>query len=154
MSKWIEQLEAVIKKKESRPAGNWNTRLEITDIVKCSNANCNKFLNWCESTKKVKKIIGTSLTSSKVMTSKVFFKPIKKDWKMLYRDYAKSRERRPPGQGWKTFIQLCRDLKLNENNGRKALSILTKNNKLEVFRGGIVDQSSRVTAIKFYRIKG
>ena len=153
MSKWIQQLEAVIKKKESRPAGNWNTKLEIGDIIKCSNSNCVKFLIWCEERKKVKKIIGTSLTSNKVLTSKVFYNPNKKNWKVLYCEYAKSKERRPPGQGWKTFTQLCRDLKINEQTGRRALSLLTKSKKLEIFKGGIIDQSSRVTAIKFYRLK-
>jgi hypothetical protein len=153
MSKWIEQLEAVINKKETRPAGNWNTKLEITDIIKCSNSNCVKFLRWCEETKKVKKIIGTSLTSHKVLTSKVFYNPNKKNWKVLYYEYAKTKEKRPVGQGWKTFTQLCRDLKINEQTGRRALSLLTKSKKLEIFKGGIIDQSSRVTAIKFYRLK-
>ncbi len=153
MSKWIEQLELAIKKEPVRPQGNWKTQLELVEIIKCSADNCRKFLQWCIKTKRIKMIKGTSLTTTKILTSKIFYKPIKKDWKRLYMDYAKSKERRPVGTGWKTFTQICRDLKLGETAGRKILDILRKKNKLEVFRGGIVDQSTRVTAIKFYRLK-
>ena len=154
MSKWIEQLESVIRKEERRPAGKWKTQLEVVSIIRCSSDNCRKFLNWAIKQNKVKTFMGTSLTTTKVLTSKIFYKPIGKDWNRLYCEYAKSKEKLPIGNGWKTFTQLCRELKLSETLGRKAISLLMKNKKLEVFRGGIVDQSSRITSIKFYRLKG
>ena len=154
MSKWVEQLQSVIKKEETRPQGNWKTKYEIVDIIKSSTENCNKLLEWGLKTNRVKMKTGTSLTSTRVMTSKMFYHPLKKDWKRLYEEYAKSREKRPKGNGWKTFTQLCRELKLSESHGRKMICLLVKNQKLEIFRGGIVDEGSRITAIKFYRIKG
>jgi len=153
MSKWVEQLQSVIRKKETRPSGNWKTKFEIVDSVKCSAENCHKFLQWCLKTNRAEMKVGTSLTTTRVMTSKTFYKPYKKGWKQLYFEYAKSKEKRPNGTGWVTFVQLCRNLKMSETLGRKALSILVKNKKLEIFKGGIVDSSSRVTAIKFYRLK-
>ena len=109
MSKWIEQLELAIKKEPVRPQGNWKTHLELVSTIKCSGDNCRKFIKWGLDTRCVKMVKGTSLTSTKVLTSKVFYKPIKKDWSRLYMDYAKSKERRPQGSGWKTFTQLCRE---------------------------------------------
>lgn len=153
MSKWIEQLESVIRKEERRPGGKWKTQLEVVGIIRCSSDNCRKFLNWGIKHNKVKTLMGTSLTTTKVLTSKVFYKPAHKDWHRLYCEYAKSKEKLPKGNGWKTFTQLCRELKLSETLGRKAISLLMKNKKLEIFRGGIVDQSSRITSIKFYRLK-
>lgn len=154
MSKWIEQLESVIRKEEKRPLGNWKTHLELVSILRCSSDNARKFIHWAIKNNKIKMHIGTSLTSSKVLTKKIFYKSLKKNWNQLYFEYAKSKQKLPLGNGWKTFTQLCRELKLSETLGRKAISILNKNKKLEIFRGGIVDQSSRITAIKFYRLKG
>jgi hypothetical protein len=153
MSKWVKQLESIVRKKEIRPSGNWHTRLEVMDIIRCSSDNSLKFLKWCEETKKIKKNVGTSLTCTRVITSKVFYNPIKKNWKTLYYDYAKSRQKLPEGKGWKTLTELCRDLKINRESARNALSILRKNNKLEIFRASIVDQTSHLTCIKYYRLK-
>lgn len=154
MSKWIEQLESIIRKEEKRPASCWKNQLELTTILKCSADNARKLLIWGLKHKKIKSMSGTSLTFSKVLTRKIFYKPVKKNWHQLYFEYAKTKEKRPKGSGWKTFTQLCRDMKIGETLGRKAILILNKNKKLEIFKGGIVDQSSRITAIKFYRLKG
>ena len=153
MSKWVKQLESIVRKKELRPSGNWNTRLEIMDIIKCSGNTSLKFLKWCEETEKIKKSVGTSLTCRRSITSKIFYNPLKKNWQNLYYDYAKSREKLPEGKDWKTIIQLCREMKTNQESTRRALDVLRKNNKLEVFRGSIVDQTGHVTCIKFYRLK-
>ena len=154
MSKWIKQLESVLQKKEIRPAdGKWYTRAEINVILKNSNDNCRKFLSWALKNKKIKKFTGASLTETKVLASKTFFKSIKKSWHQLYIEYAKSKERRPTGSGWKTFTQLCRELKLSESHGRRALQLLMSKNKIEIFRGGIADKSTRITAIRFYSLK-
>lgn len=155
MSKWIQQLESVLQKKEIRPTdGKWYTRTEVGCIIKSSNDNCRKFLIWAVKNNKIKKFNGASLTETKVLASKLFYKPVKKTWNQLYVEYAKSRERRPSGNGWKTFTQLCRELKLSETHGRRALHILMKNKRIEIFRGGISDKSTRITSIKFYRLKG
>jgi hypothetical protein len=155
MSKWIRQLESVLRKKEFRPTdGKWYTRAEVNVILKNSSDNCRKFLIWASEKKKVKKFTGTTLTESKVLASKTFFKPLNKSWYQIYAEYAKSKEKRPEGPGWKTFTQLCRELKLSETLGRRALYILMKNKKIEVFRGGITDKSTRITSIKFYRLRG
>lgn len=154
MSKWITELQSVIRKEETRPQGNWKTKFEIVEIIKSSTENCHKFLQWALKNNRVRMKCGTSLTTSRILTSKTFYNPIKKDWKCLYFDYAKSKEKRPKGNGWKTFTQLCRELRLSETHGRKAISLLIQNKKIEIFKGGIVDDSSRVTAIKFYRIRG
>jgi len=154
MSKWVKQLESVLQKKEIRPTdGRWYTRIEINEILRNSNENCRKFLSWAIKKQKVKKFSGATLTESKILASKVFYKPIKKTWYQLYCEYAKTKERRPVGPGWKTFTQLCRELKISESVGRRALQLLMHRNKVEIFRGGIVDKSTRVTAIRFYRIK-
>ena len=154
MSKWVTELQSVIRKEETRPQGNWKTKFEIVEIIQSSAENCHKFLQWGLKNNRVRMKSGTSLTTTRVLTSKTFYNPLKRDWKRLYFEYAKSREKRPKGSGWKTFTQLCRELRLSEALGRKAVSLLLKRNKLEIFKGGIVDDSSRVTAIKFYRIKG
>lgn len=153
MSKWIEQLEAIIKKKELRPTGNWKTRLEIMDIIKCSGENSIKFLRWCEKTKKIKKNVGTSITCSRAITSKIFYKPIKKNWKNIYHDYVKSRQKLPEGKNWKTITQLCRDLKVSQDSARRAVSVLNKNKKIEIFKGNIVHQNGQICYINFYRLK-
>jgi len=153
MSKWVKQLESIVRKKELRPSGNWKTRLEVMDIIKCSANSSIKFLKWCEQTEKIKKNVGTSLTCRKSITSKIFYKPLKKNWPGLYYDYAKSRQKLPEGKDWKTHIQLCREMKINQEVARRALSVLKQNNKLEIFKGSIVDQTGHITCVKFYRLK-
>jgi hypothetical protein len=153
MSKWVKQLESIVRKKELRPSGNWKTRLEVMDIIKCSANSSIKFLKWCEETQKIKKNVGTSLTCRKSITSKIFYKPLKKNWPGLYYDYAKSRQKLPEGKDWKTHIQLCREMKINQESTRRALSVLKQNNKLEIFKGSIVDQTGHITCVKFYRLK-
>lgn len=155
MSKWVKELESVLQKKEIRPTnGKWYTRPEINNIIRSSQDNCRKFINWAVENKKVKKFAGATLTESKILSNNFFYKPIKKSWHQLHIEYAKSKERKPSGTGWKTFTQLCRELKLSETHGRRILSILANKNKIEVFKGGIADRSTRVTAIKFYRLRG
>lgn len=154
MSKWVTELQSIIRKEETRPQGNWKTKFEIVEIIQSSVENCHKFIQWGLKTNRVKMKTGTSLTTTRIITNKTFYNPIKKNWKSLYFQYAKSKEKRPKGNGWKTFTQLCRELKVSETLGRKAVSLLVKRNKLEVFKGGIVHDSSRITAIRFYRIKG
>lgn len=153
MSKWVKQLESIVRKKELRPSGNWKTRPEVMDIIKCSANSSIKFLKWCEQTEKIKKNVGTSLTCRKSITSKIFYKPLKKNWPGLYYDYAKSRQKLPKGKDWKTHIQLCREMKINQEVARRALSVLRQNNKVEIFKGSIVDQTGHITCIKFYRLK-
>lgn len=154
MSKWVKQLESVLQKKEIRPTGGkWYTRAEIHNIIRASQDNCRKFINWAVENKKVKKFIGATLSESRVLSNNFFYKPIKKNWHQLHMEYAKSKEKRPTGSGWKTFTQLCRELKLSETHGRRILHILMDKKKIEIFKGGIADKSTRITAIKFYRLK-
>jgi hypothetical protein len=44
-------------------------------------------------------------------------------------------------------------MKINQEVARRALSVLKQNNKLEIFKGSIVDQTGHITCVKFYRLK-
>jgi hypothetical protein len=74
------------------------------------------------------------------------------DWAALFAESIVTREKRPPGPGWKTAPELASDLDTSIHIVKRRVSDLVKTNKAETFVGTCV-RDGRLGNQTWYRIK-
>ena len=77
----------------------------------------------------------------------------KKDWIDAYKDVQQGIARKPPGDDWKTFIQLKEELKLGNCKTRQIIKDLNDAGKLEVMSGSEPDVTGVLKKRVWYRLK-